>query len=176
MVALMALYRVPIIEFFYSARYLEAVPAYTVFVFGAGFLTVFYVLSFALHGAGKVFIPLYTSLFGVLLLALLNWQWIPPYGLVGAAAAVTVVSFCMMIASLIAIKNIFKVSLLPKTFFLALFSTVFIAAIASIMPTSVYLFIPQSAVLFGLHLFFLFSQGVLRLEDLLPKKQKKGLS
>jgi stage V sporulation protein B len=176
MVSLLFIYSKEVIEFFYGQKYLGAIPAFEIFIFGAGFLTVFYVLAFALHGAGRVMIPMLLSFVGIVILSVLNFQLIPPYGLVGAASAVTATSFLLALIILYFIKQEFKISLQPKLFLLSLGSTIFITALASILNGNHLLFILWGALLFALHLFFLVSQNALHIKDFLLKKQKKGSS
>lgn len=171
MVALMAVYGSALIRFFYGSQYDGAVPSFTVFVFGAGMLTVFYVLSFALHGASKVFIPMWASLLGVLLLSAFNLLWIPHFGILGAALAVTATSSILMIISLVATKREFAVSLAPRHFSLSLISTIAISYVAYLLPGNHLLFIVWSALLFGVHLVFLFLTGVLKPQEFLQKKK-----
>jgi stage V sporulation protein B len=171
MVSLLFIYSEEVMRFFYGEKYLGAIPAFEVFVFGAGFLTVFYVLAFALHGAGRVMIPMLLSFVGIVILSLLNFKIIPPYGLVGAASAVTATALLLTLVILYCIKQEFKVSLQPKLFFLSLGSTIFVTAIASILNGSHLLFILWGALLFTLHLFFLASQNVIQLKDFLPQKK-----
>jgi stage V sporulation protein B len=170
MVTLLFAYSHQVIRFFYGAKYLEAIPSFEIFVFGAGLLTVFYVLAFALHGAGRVMIPLYLSLFGILLLAALNLTLIPHYGLSGAAWSVTLTSLFLAASVLICIKKEFRLSLMPYHGAIALASSVAIAFFATLLPTSQLLFIPQCAVLFSLHLSFLYATKVLVPSDFITKK------
>jgi stage V sporulation protein B len=170
MVTLLFAYSHQVIRFFYGAKYLEAIPSFEIFVFGAGLLTVFYVLAFALHGAGRVMIPMYLSLFGILLLAALNLTLIPRYGLSGAAWSVTLTSLFLAASVLVCIKKEFRLSLMPSHAAIALASSVAIAFFATLLPTSQLLFIPQCAVLFGLHLSFLYATKVLVPSDFITKK------
>ncbi len=168
MLALMYVYGAEVIQFFYGARYAEALTPYLIFVFGAIFLTVFYVFSFALSGAGRIFIPMYASLGGLILMSGLNLALIPRFGLPGASLAVTITSFFLMIAILVALVREFKISLLPKAFIVSSGSSIIIGFIAYTLPHSVYTFIPLSAALFGLHLVFLWQMKILTPKDLGP--------
>lgn len=114
---------------------------------------------------------MWLSFFGVILLSALNLALIPSYGLVGAALAVVITSFILAIIILFFVQSEFSLSLLPQTFGLSLVSTLTISAIAFLMPKSVLLMIPQTAILFALHLFFLWSQNIIQPRDFLPKKK-----
>jgi stage V sporulation protein B len=172
LVALMAVYGPAVIGLLYGPQYEASVPSFTIFVFGAGMLTVFYVLSFALHGAGRVFIPMWSSFFGALLLSGLNFLWIPHYGISGAALAVSVTSFILMVIILLATKQEFSLSLRPKHFLLSLVSTLVVSFLAFHLSGNHFLFIFWSALLFGAHLAFLFITKVLKPHEFLPFLKK----
>ena len=78
---LMFVYAEPIINIFYGAGYEQAVPPMQVLVFGVGFLTVFYVMSFVFNGAGLVRIPMYIALVGMIAKIMLNYVLIQTHGI-----------------------------------------------------------------------------------------------
>jgi stage V sporulation protein B len=168
MLTLMFAYGPEVIQFFYGAKYAAALLPYQIFVFGGVFLTVFYVFSFALSGAGRIFIPMYAALGGLILMSALNLTLIPRFGLPGASLAVTLTSFVLMVVILFALVHEFRISLLPKPFLLSLFSSVVIALMTLVLPHGVLWFIPLSAILFSLHLIFLWYTKVLTPRDLGP--------
>lgn len=168
MIALLFAYGHEVIQFFYGHRYMDAVATYQIFLIGSGCLTVFYVFAFALSGAGRVLIPMLGSLFGVILMSVLNLALIPAYGLIGAASAVTITSFFLMLIILVALIREFKISLLPKEFFVSLFSSLFIALATILLPHGLLWFIPLSGILFVLHLAFLWQMKILTPRDLGP--------
>lgn len=171
MVTFLYVYSHEVITFFYGQRYLDAVPAYEIFVFGAGFLTIFYVLAFALHGAGRVKVPMTLSLAGIVLLSALNLYLIPLYQLPGAAWAVTITSLFLAFAAFLYTKIEFQVSLLPRAFFFSLASAGIFTSLAFYIPTNQYWFIPTGATLFTAHVCFLYLIKVIKREDFLkPKK------
>lgn len=172
MVTFLYAYSKEVLLFFYGQKYIEATPSFEIFVFGAGFLTIFYVLAFALHGAGRVKVPMTLSLIGVILLSGLNLSLVPLYQLSGAAWAVTITSFFLAGAAFLYTSQEFKVSLLPRAFFLSLFSATFFTALALVIPTNQYWFIPTGAMLFAAHLGVLYLLNVIKIEDFL--KSKKG--
>jgi O-antigen/teichoic acid export membrane protein len=116
-------------------------------------------------------VPMTLAFLGVILLSLLNWHLIPLYQLPGASLAVCVTSVVLAILVLLYTKLEFAISLLPRAFFLSLFSTLFFTLLAFSIPTNQYAFIPIGAMLFVLHLGFLFSTGVIKKEDFFKSKK-----
>jgi stage V sporulation protein B len=99
-VILMAVYAEPLIQLFFGSQFMEAVFSMQILVVGVGFLTIFYILSFALNGAGKILVPMYISLGGMFLNAILNYVMIQQYGIIGSALATSLTSFIITIAIL----------------------------------------------------------------------------
>ena len=91
-IILMAVYAEPLIKFFFGLHYADSVIPMQILAPGVGFLTIFYILSFALNGAGKVKIPMYIALFGMVLNAGLNYVMILKLGISGSAIATSIVS------------------------------------------------------------------------------------
>lgn len=106
-VILMSQFSAPIIRLFYSAKYIEAAVPMAILAYGVGFLTIFYVMSFVLNGAGKTKIPMWISIFGFILNAVLNYIFIKSNGLNGSAIATTITSFIVMLAILYYIQRDF---------------------------------------------------------------------
>lgn len=98
-VAILSLFSDSAVRFFYGAKYSEAGVSMSILVIGVGFLTVFYVLSFVLNGAGKNRIPLKIAFFGAVVNFILNYYFIRQFGLIGSALATTITSFLAMIAA-----------------------------------------------------------------------------
>lgn len=98
---LMSLYSRPIIQLFYSARFLDAAGPMSLFVFGVGFLTIFYVLTFVLNGAGKVKVPMAISFLGLAANTLLTYFLILKYALWGAVVGTTLTSLLVMLVILV---------------------------------------------------------------------------
>ncbi len=171
MITLLAVYASQILHFFYGTRYVGAENAMSVFAIGVGFLTVFYVLAFALNGAGLVRIPMKLSFFGFLAMVVLNFALIPQYGIVGAALAATLTAAVLMIGILISIETHFRVHLPRKTIFLSLFSTLLIVICSHFLPHGTYNFLFSGAVLFALYFAPLRLFGELTDEDLAPFKK-----
>jgi len=106
---LLSLFSDSAIRFFYGSQYASAGSIMSILIFGSAFLTVYYILVFALNGAGKNKFPVITSFVGATLNGLLNWYLITKMGLIGSAVATTITAFIIMIWVLIyANKNIAK--------------------------------------------------------------------
>ena len=155
MVTLLIMFGPQVLHFFYGARYAEAVLPMQVFALGVGFLTVFYVLSFALNGAGLVKIPMRLALGGFLLMILFNFLLIPPFGLVGAALATTITSFFLMIAILIATARQFHVHLKLRTISLSLLGSLLLVLVSPLLPQGPLAFLFSGAFLFLSYLVYL---------------------
>ena len=96
-IVLLSFFGESVIHFFYGKKYLMAEAPLEILAFGAGFLTIFYVLAFVLNGAGKNKIPMWTAFLGVVANAILSFLLIKKLGLPGAAIANSVSSFLVMI-------------------------------------------------------------------------------
>ena len=87
----------PIIELFFGQKYSGAAAPMEILLWGVGFLTIFYVLSFVMNGAGKTRIPMYLAVGGAILNAILNVILIKKYALIGSALATSITSFLAML-------------------------------------------------------------------------------
>ncbi|MEI7621044.1 MAG: flippase [Candidatus Moraniibacteriota bacterium] len=178
-VILMSQFSRPIIKLFYSAKYLDAAQPMAILAYGVGFLTIFYVMSFVLNGAGKTKIPMWISIFGVILNTILNYFFIKQAGLVGSAIATTITSFITMLAILYFIQKDFGVMIHFKSL-----AKMFVAGAVMYFAT---LFCSQGELIFLLwslcllvgYLLLLYFMGEITQQDLvylqqnLAKKQKK---
>ena len=174
LVTLLIAYAPEILNLFYGAKYAEAVAPMSVFAIGVGFLTVFYVLSFALNGAGLVKIPMKLSFAGFLVMILLNFLLIPQWELVGAALSTTIVSFALMIGILIYTERHFNVHLSFKTVLLSLLSAMLIAFAARFLPHGSLSFLFFGSLLFAFYFALLRLFGELTNDDLAPFKKLLG--
>lgn len=168
LVTLLIAYASEIIHLFYGPAFAESATPMALFSLGVGFLTVFYVLSFALNGAGLVRIPMKLAFFGFLGVIMLNYLLIPQWQLIGAALSATIVSFILMIAILLATKKHFQVHISLKTFLFSFFSALTIAILAFFLPRGEVLFLVPGALLFFLYFGILKLLGELTPEDLAP--------
>lgn len=168
MIALLIAYAPQILHIFYGDRYAAAAAPMSIFAIGVGFLTVFYILSFALNGADLVKIPLKLAFSGFLGMIALNFILIPRWELVGAAFATTIVSFVLMIAILIYAKMHFHAHIPAKTLFFAFASAVIIAIAARYLPHGTYAFLISGAALFLAYFGLLKLFGELKPSDIAP--------
>lgn len=168
MITLLVIYAPQIMHFFYGARYQGAEDTMSLFAIGVGFLTVFYVLSFALNGAGLVKIPMKLAFFAFLGMLCLNFILIPRFGLIGAALSTTITSFILMIGILLYTERHFSVKLPFKTVFLSLLSVFLITVLARLLPTGSYSFLASGTILFLTYFAILRAFGELRTEDFTP--------
>lgn len=168
MVALLVLFSVPALQFFFGNRYLEAGPAMQIFAIGVGFLTVFYVLAFAFNGAGKVKIPLRISLAGLIAFIPLNLFFIPKWGIIGASSAMAIVSFMLMAGTLFSVRKHFSSSISVLSFVRVSASVIILIPIASLLPQGHISFLFSGAFLFILYFALLKSFGELTKEDIEP--------
>lgn len=148
LVTLLVAYAPQILNLFYGNRFDAAATPMNIYCVGVAFLTVFYVLSFALNGAGLVKIPMRLSIYGVIGMLLLNIILIPRYELIGAALSTTIVCFVLMLAILWYIEHHFRVRLTLRTFFTSLLSALLIALATRALPQGNWSFMVSGAVLF----------------------------
>ena len=166
-VLLMHIFATPIISIFYGEDYVGGSAAMEVLVFGVGFLTVFYVLSFVFSGAGKVRLPMWIALGGMISNILLSYILINQYSILGAAIATTATSFLVMIASLYFIKKEFKSILKIKSILKVLLAFSVTYSIAIFFPESRYLFILWSAFISLIYFTILYITKELNQDDFL---------
>ncbi|MEI7749552.1 MAG: flippase [Candidatus Moraniibacteriota bacterium] len=167
-VTLLSAYAGPFIRLFYGHAYVDATASMSVFAIGNGFLTVFYVLAFAISGAGLVMIPMYVSGVGLVASAALNYFLIPPFGIVGSAVATTVVTFILMTGILAFTDRHFKVRIPLKLWIVSFGSSAVLIGLARLLPQGPFSFIISGATLFLLHFGILRLFGVLEDSDIAP--------
>ncbi len=148
LVTLLIAYAPQVLHLFYGHRFDTAAPIMNISVLGVGFLTVFYILSFALNGAGAVKIPMKLSLYGVIVTTTLNLLLIPRFGLIGAASATTLTCFFLMIAILWYTEHHFRVHLTLRTFVTSFFSALIVTLAAHALPRGDWSFVLSGTVLF----------------------------
>lgn len=165
MIILMSVFARPILLDFYGAEYTEGAYAMSILEYGVGFLTIFYVMSFALNGAGKTKVVMLISIFGFFMNAILNYLLIKEYGITGSAVATTVTSFIIMLWMLYYLWKYFGVLIKIK-------SLLKIVIAGSLMYTSSFLFskgeiafLFWSIILFAFYLIILFGLGEIKKED-----------
>lgn len=168
MITLLSVYASEILHLFYGNRYDGAAAAMQVFAVGVGCLTVFYVLAFALNGAGQVKVPLRLSFAGFLGMLVLNFILIPPYGIVGAALATTIVSGLLMFGILVYTEIHFRVKLSFRFLTISFGAALGIALFARILPAGTWNFLLSGTLLATLYYAILWFSRVLRTEDIAP--------
>jgi O-antigen/teichoic acid export membrane protein len=164
-VVIMSYFSAPLIEFFYSAKYLEAAYPMSILVYGVGFLTIFYVLSFIMNGAGKTKIPMIISILGVALNTLLNYILIKKYALVGSAWAISITSFIAMLIMLFYLYREFKVTIHLKSFLKILLASIILYFSCQFFSQEAAIFILWSFLLFILYLAVLYLLREITKED-----------
>lgn len=171
MIALLIAYAPEVLHLFFGERYIAAAAPMSVFAIGVGFLTVFYILSFAINGAGYVKTPMKLAVGGVILMIILNFLLIPRYGLVGAALSTTIVSFILMVAILVATRAHFQVTLPWRALLIAMLGSVLISDFAYFLPHGTWAFLLSGSALGLFYLAFLKLFGVITPEDLAPLRK-----
>ncbi|MBP7811469.1 MAG: flippase [Candidatus Moranbacteria bacterium] len=168
MVTLLMIYAPQVLHLFYGNQYAAAVQPLRIYAFGVGFLTVFYVLSFALNGAGLVKIPLKLAFFGFFSMIGLNFLFIPKWSLIGAALSTTFVSIAVTLAILIAIERHFRVRLAPRTLLVSIGSVGALIVLTPFLPNGSYSFLLSGALLTLIYFFLLRLSGELKDTDIDP--------
>jgi len=179
-VILMSQFSAPIIKLFYSAKYLDAAYPMSILAYGVGFLTIFYVMSFVLNGAGKTKIPMWIAIFGVIINSSLNYFMIKQYGLAGSAIATTITSFATMVAVLYYIQRDFGVLIHIKSIFKMFIAGSVVYFASRLFSQGEFIFLIWSALLFAGYLIILYFLGEVTKADLdylkqvVSKKKKKA--
>lgn len=178
-VILMAQFAEPIIEIFYSSKYAEAAMPMSILAYGVGFLTIFYVMSFVLNGAGKTKIPMWISIFGFVVNAILNYILIKTNGLNGSAIATTITSLLIMILILFFINRDFGTIISIKSFFKMTLAGTLMLILSRFTPAENPVFLLSSVFLFAFYLLILIVLKEITPQDwnylinIISKKKKK---
>ena len=173
MVILLSIYASQTLELLYGKKYLAGALPMSVLVWGVGFLTVFYVLSFAINGAGKTLTSMYISIFGLGINVVLNYILIIKMGILGSAWATTVASLLIMLIMLFYIKKHFDSSFDLKEFLKVLLSATILFLSALFIPAGKISFIPISLALLLIYFGILYILKGITKEDLAMFKLKK---
>ena len=178
---LISLYSHPIIQIFYSRRFLDAAPLMSLFVFGVGFLTVFYVLTFVLNGAGKVKAPMVISFLGLLVNTALTYVLIKKYALWGAVAGTTLTSLLVMLIILGYSYKFFGYLFKWESFIKILIGSAVLYGFSFLFPRDSFYFPLWSAILLSVYLLTIYilkeigSYELQIVKDMLAKKKKVNL-
>lgn len=170
LVTLISIYAQETLQLFYGDAFLEATIPMMVLTVGVGCLTVFYVFTFAMNGAGLLRFPLQLAIGGMLLAVALNFILIPLYDLVGAAMAVAITSLLLMLGILIKVFTHFNLTLPWYTVLISLLGAFGIVLLSRFLPANNW-FIFSSTCLGLTYLGFLYLTKALTTEDLAPFKK-----
>lgn len=155
MIALLVAFAPELLTFFYGNRFLEATQTMQIYSIGVGFLTIFYILAFALNGAGQSRVPMKLTLVGVFGIILLNLYFIPRYQIVGAALATTLVAAILMILVLMYTERHFRIKIPFRLAFFSLVGSWGIVLLAPSVPREGGYFLISGAILALGHFVFL---------------------
>lgn len=164
-IILMAQFSEAIIKIFYGNKYLAAAYPMSILVWGVGFLTIFYVLSFVMNGAGKTKKTMYMAIFGFALNAILNYFLIKKYALTGSAIATSIASFVVMAIIIFYTYRDFKISIKFKNILRIAAAGVATFYAASLFSQGRYIFILWSVLLFAFYCAILYLLGEIKKED-----------
>jgi len=179
-IALIIGYAKPLMVFFFGAPYAAGAGALQFMAFGVGLLTLFYVMSFAFQGAGKVIIPLKIAFFAMFLNGGLNLLLVNQnLGIVGAGIATSITAIFVTLALFYYLKKEFSASLKISSLLKIFFAGLFIFLLSFFLPGQGLLFIFSGGFLFLLYLGLLYflkeidSQDLSLILSMLPGKRKK---
>lgn len=173
MVILLSVYAHQTLNLLYGKKYLAGSTPMSVLVWGVGFLTIFYVLSFAINGGGKTLISMWISVSGLAINIVLNYFLIKQMGILGSAWATTIASLLSMLIMLYYTKKHFDSSLDYKELIKVLISGTILYFTASFIPAGKISFIPISLVLLLIYLGVLYTLKGITKKDLELFKLKK---
>ena len=152
---LMSVYSSQIIQIFYGKKFLDAAAPMSILMSGVTFLTIFYVMAFALNGAGRVKAPMLISFAGLATNIILSYFLIKKYALVGAAVATSATSFVAMILVLAYSYKFFGYLFRLSSFLKIVFASAVMYFASKFFAGGHYIFILRSVVLFAVYLFIL---------------------
>lgn len=153
---LMSVYSAPILQLFYGKKFLDAALPMSILMSGVVFLTIFYVMAFALNGAGKVKVPMMIAFLGLATNILLSYFFIQKYDILGAAMATSITSFIAMALILVYSYNFFGYLFKFSSFLKIIFASTIIYFLSTFFPSSHYAFILWLAIIFTIYILILF--------------------
>lgn len=166
MIILLSIFSLPTLQLLYGVQYASGALAMSILVFGVGFLTLFYVLSFAMNGAGKTKTSMLIASLGVLLNSILNYFLIQKYGILGSAIATSIASLVVMLVMLYYLWRDFAVSYEIKSVLRVALAGFHIYIFSLIIPLSKKFFLLESILLIGVYFAFLYILREIKKEDL----------
>jgi len=164
--ALMIVFAPSLVSLFYGESYMQATGPLTLLTIGAIFLTVFYVFSFALNGAGKIKTMMSLGALGLLLNTTLNIFFIPQFGIMGAAFSSLIATLFITLIILYFVQKNFSVPFPFFTLLKTLVASSILLYAGTLFPQHMILFMIWGALLFGFYFFLLYLMKELRKEDL----------
>lgn len=156
---LMSVYSPQIIQIFYGKKFLDAADPMSILMSGVAFLTIFYVMAFALNGAGRVKAPMTISFVGLATNIVLSYFLIHRYGIIGAAIATSVASFVSMALVLVYSYNFFGYLFKFSSFLKIIFASLILYFLSKFLPGGHYIFFLWSMILFAIYIFLLYIFG-----------------
>lgn len=154
---LMSVYSASILQIFYGKKFLDAALPMSILMPGVTFLTIFYVMAFALNGAGKVKAPMIISFAGLAVNIILSYFLIQKYALSGAAVATSITSFVAMVLVLAYSYRYFGYLFKFLSFLKIVLASAAMYFLSTFFSKGHYAFILWSAILFAIYIFFLFA-------------------
>jgi stage V sporulation protein B len=171
MVVLISIYSKPIILDFYGKKYAAAALPMSILEYGVGFLTIFYVMSFALNGAGKTKLVMNISIVGFVINTMLNYFLIKQYSIIGSAIATSITSFIITIWILYYLWKDYGALIKLKTIAKSFLAAIIMYAISLLFSRGEIIFLLWSTLLFGIYLLILYFFREIKKEDLDLLKQ-----
>jgi stage V sporulation protein B len=166
MIILLSIFSLPTLELLYGQKYLAGAVPMSILVFGVGFLTLFYVLSFAMNGAGKTKLVMWIASIGLAINSTLNYFFIQKYGILGSAIATSVASFVIMIIMLCYLHRDFGVAYKIRSVSSVALAGLGIYIFSLIIPLDKKFFIIESIILLGVYFGSLWLLREIKKEDL----------
>ena len=166
MIILLSIFSLPTLELLYGQKYLAGAVPMSILVFGVGFLTLFYVLSFAMNGAGKTKLVMWIASIGLVLNSALNYFFIQKYGILGSAIATSIASFVIMVIMLFYLHRDFDVTYKIKSVSSVTLAGFSIYIFSLIITLNKKFFIIESIILLGVYFGFLWLLREIKKEDL----------
>jgi O-antigen/teichoic acid export membrane protein len=145
-----------LIRLFYSSRFIDAAAPMAILVWGVGFLTIFYVLSFVMNGAGRVKTSMWLAISGFTVNAVLNYFFIKSNGIIGSAVATSISSILITFIMLYFIWKYFAVKIELKSLARITLAGAIMYAASLFFSKGEFIFIIWSVILFILYLLVLY--------------------
>lgn len=156
---LMSVYSAQILWIFYGKPFVGAADPMSILMSGIAFLTIFYVMAFALNGAGRVKAPMTIAFIGLAMNIVLSYFFIHAYGILGAAIATSITSGIVMILVLVYSYNFFGYLFKFSSFLKIILASAILYFVSRLFPGGHYIFIFWSAILFAIYIFLLYVFG-----------------